>query len=97
MEGKLASLVERLQAAFGDRLISVVLYGSAATGDWQLHSSNSGKRKSSRVTVSPLVKCLESYRRLHCRVADDLTYKASRKCVCASGLSVILDSIEGVK
>lgn len=40
MEQKLNSLVERLQAAFGDRLISVVLYGSAATGDWQAHRSD---------------------------------------------------------
>ena len=31
----LTQLVEKLKAAFGDRLVSVVLYGSAVTGDHQ--------------------------------------------------------------
>jgi hypothetical protein len=35
MEKLLNQLVEKLKAAFGDRLVSVVLYGSAATGDRQ--------------------------------------------------------------
>ena len=35
MEKLLAQLVERLQKAYGDRLISVILYGSAAAGDHQ--------------------------------------------------------------
>jgi predicted nucleotidyltransferase len=33
MEQKLQDLVDRLRKAHGDRLISVILYGSAATGD----------------------------------------------------------------
>jgi predicted nucleotidyltransferase len=33
MESALNQLVERLNKAFGDRLVSVVLYGSAASGD----------------------------------------------------------------
>ena len=33
MEKLLGQLVEKLQKAFGDRLVSVVLYGSGATGD----------------------------------------------------------------
>ncbi len=40
MENKLNSLAERLQAAFGDRLISAILYGSAAVGDFQEHKSD---------------------------------------------------------
>lgn len=40
MEQNLSTLVERLKAAFGDRLISVILYGSAAMGDWHEHSSD---------------------------------------------------------
>jgi len=35
MEKLLTQLVEKLQKAYGDRLISVVLYGSAACGDHQ--------------------------------------------------------------
>jgi hypothetical protein len=35
MEKPLEQLVAKLQAAFGDRLVSVVLYGSAASGDHQ--------------------------------------------------------------
>jgi hypothetical protein len=35
MEKLLSQLVEKLQAAFHDRLVSVVLYGSAVTGDHQ--------------------------------------------------------------
>ena len=35
MEKLLAQLVEKLKKAFGDRLISVVLYGSAASGEHQ--------------------------------------------------------------
>ncbi len=40
MEQKLSDLVERLKKAFGDRLISAILYGSAAMGDWHEHSSD---------------------------------------------------------
>ncbi len=40
MEHKLSSLTERLQGAFGDRLISAILYGSAAVGDFQEHKSD---------------------------------------------------------
>lgn len=40
MEKKLAQLTERLQAAFGDRLVSAILYGSAAAGDWHEHASD---------------------------------------------------------
>jgi hypothetical protein len=35
MEKPLEQLVAKLQSAFGDRLVSVVLYGSAASGDHQ--------------------------------------------------------------
>ena len=35
MEKKLNELTGRLQKAFGDRLVSVILYGSAAGGDYQ--------------------------------------------------------------
>ncbi|HSU60086.1 MAG TPA: nucleotidyltransferase domain-containing protein [Bryobacteraceae bacterium] len=40
MEQKLSALVERLKAAFGDRLVSAILYGSAAMGDWNERSSD---------------------------------------------------------
>lgn len=40
MEKKLSDLVERLKTAFGDRLVSAILYGSAAMGDWHEHSSD---------------------------------------------------------
>ena len=39
-EQKLAELVEQLQKAFGDRLVSVVLYGSGSTDDWNQDSSD---------------------------------------------------------
>jgi predicted nucleotidyltransferase len=35
MESLLTALVEKLKTAFGERLVSVVLYGSAVTGDHQ--------------------------------------------------------------
>src|SRR5215471_10762891 len=40
MEKILEQLVTRLQSAFGDRLVSVVLYGSAASGDHQARFSD---------------------------------------------------------
>jgi predicted nucleotidyltransferase len=40
VERRLADLVTRLNEAFGDRLVSVILYGSAAVGDWHEHSSD---------------------------------------------------------
>jgi len=40
VEKKLAQLTERLQAAFGDRLVSAILYGSAASGDWHENASD---------------------------------------------------------
>ncbi|MCU1234442.1 MAG: hypothetical protein JWP63_2409 [Candidatus Solibacter sp.] len=40
MDKLLAQLVEKLQKAFGDRLVSVVLYGSAAAGDHQAKFSD---------------------------------------------------------
>jgi hypothetical protein len=40
MEEKLSELVRRLKSAFGDRLVSAVLYGSAAMGDWHEQSSD---------------------------------------------------------
>lgn len=40
MEEKLSKLVERLTSAFGERLISVILYGSATMGDWHEQSSD---------------------------------------------------------
>jgi hypothetical protein len=40
LEEKLSELVRRLKSAFGDRLVSVVLYGSAAMGDWHEQSSD---------------------------------------------------------
>ncbi len=39
-EKKLPELVERLRKAFGERLVSVVLYGSAAAEDWNPDSSD---------------------------------------------------------
>ena len=40
MDKLLAQLVERLQKAYGERLVSVVLYGSAAAGDHQAKFSD---------------------------------------------------------
>jgi Nucleotidyltransferase domain len=40
MDKVLAQLVEKLQKAYGDRLVSVVLYGSAAAGDHHPHFSD---------------------------------------------------------
>lgn len=40
MERKLSNLIERLKTGFGDRLVSAVLYGSAAMGDWHEQSSD---------------------------------------------------------
>ncbi len=40
MEQKLTELVERLKKAFGDRLTSVLLYGSGAMQDWHPGSSD---------------------------------------------------------
>lgn len=40
MEQELSKLTERLKAAFGDRLVSAILYGSAAMGDWHEPSSD---------------------------------------------------------
>jgi predicted nucleotidyltransferase len=40
VEQKLSRLVQRLQSALGTRLVSVTLYGSAATGDWQEKTSD---------------------------------------------------------
>ncbi len=40
MEQKLSGLVERLKQAFDDRLVSAVLYGSAAAGDWHEQASD---------------------------------------------------------
>ncbi len=40
MEKKLSDLVDRLNAAFGTRLVSALLYGSAAAGDWHETSSD---------------------------------------------------------
>ena len=39
-EQTLSSLVSRLQSAFGDNLVSVVLYGSAAVDDWNERRSD---------------------------------------------------------
>ncbi|HEY1946854.1 MAG TPA: hypothetical protein VGG97_07600 [Bryobacteraceae bacterium] len=36
----LSDLVQRLKTAFGEQLISVILYGSAAVGDWQQKKSD---------------------------------------------------------
>jgi predicted nucleotidyltransferase len=40
LEQKLSTLVERLKQAFGDRLVSAILYGSGAAGDWHEHASD---------------------------------------------------------
>lgn len=40
MEDKLDELVARLQARFSDRLVAAILYGSAATGDWNKGASD---------------------------------------------------------
>lgn len=40
LEKKLSVLVKRLKTAFGDQLVSVILYGSAAAGDWNEHASD---------------------------------------------------------
>ncbi|HXE14577.1 MAG TPA: nucleotidyltransferase domain-containing protein [Bryobacteraceae bacterium] len=40
MEQKLTELTARLKATFGDRLVSAILYGSAAAGDWNQRASD---------------------------------------------------------
>lgn len=40
MQQVFAELVERLKGAFGDNLVSAILYGSAVTGDWNERSSD---------------------------------------------------------
>lgn len=40
MEQKLTALVDRLKPAFGDSLVSAILYGSAAAGDYYEHCSD---------------------------------------------------------
>ena len=40
MEKVLNQLVEKLRKAYGDRLVSVILYGSAAAGDHQAKFSD---------------------------------------------------------
>ncbi len=40
LEQKLADLVTRLNNVFGERVISVILYGSAATEDWNRNTSD---------------------------------------------------------
>ncbi len=40
VEKKLPELVEKLQKAYGERLISVILYGSAAAEDWNPNNSD---------------------------------------------------------
>lgn len=40
MEQELSELTRRLTAAFGDRLVAAILYGSAAMGDWNKQSSD---------------------------------------------------------
>lgn len=40
MEQQLSNLVERLKNIFGDRLVSAVLYGSGAVGDWNANASD---------------------------------------------------------
>jgi Nucleotidyltransferase domain len=40
LDDKLNELVARLQARFSERLVSVILYGSAATGDWNKGASD---------------------------------------------------------
>jgi hypothetical protein len=40
LQEKLSELVRRLQSAFGERLVSAILYGSAAMDDWHEKSSD---------------------------------------------------------
>ncbi|MBV9084254.1 MAG: hypothetical protein JOZ62_16375, partial [Acidobacteriaceae bacterium] len=40
MEEKLSGLVSRLKPALGDALVSAILYGSAAAGDYNEHASD---------------------------------------------------------
>jgi predicted nucleotidyltransferase len=40
MEKKLSDLSEKLKAAFAERLVAVILYGSAAMDDWQARGSD---------------------------------------------------------
>jgi hypothetical protein len=40
MEKKLDDLTQQLTNTFGERMVSVILYGSAAAGDWQERSSD---------------------------------------------------------
>ncbi|MBV9265605.1 MAG: hypothetical protein JO061_05495 [Acidobacteriaceae bacterium] len=40
LDQKLTALVDRLKPAFGDRLVSAILYGSAAVGDYNEHRSD---------------------------------------------------------
>jgi predicted nucleotidyltransferase len=40
LDDKLNELVERLESRFGDRLVAIILYGSAATGDWNKGASD---------------------------------------------------------
>lgn len=40
MEKQLDALVQKLTAALGERIVSVILYGSAAAGDWQERASD---------------------------------------------------------
>lgn len=40
MERKLSDLVQRLKTAFGDRLVSAILYGSAVMDDWHEPTSD---------------------------------------------------------
>ncbi len=40
LEEKLAALVERVRPAFGGELVAVILYGSAASGDWYEQTSD---------------------------------------------------------
>jgi predicted nucleotidyltransferase len=40
VEDKLTSLIEKVRKAWGDRLVSVILYGSAAMDDWEQNRSD---------------------------------------------------------
>jgi hypothetical protein len=40
LEDKLGELTSKLKTVFGDRVVSVILYGSAAAGDWQERTSD---------------------------------------------------------
>ena len=40
VEQKLSTLVQRLRGALDTRLVSIILYGSATTGDWQERASD---------------------------------------------------------